>query len=208
MPRTLAELPGVTILAEDENGKIVSAISAGAPELTAAQANLFAKGCNMIDTSRGLTFANTALVSDTPVWKNIQQGDALAPVASATISDTGNTDCYVVAPVTGYLTGVEVSGATALAADDTNYVTWTIKNLNKGFVAPTDMLAADALNTTQLTGGQALPENEKIDLVLSGTTENLYCDAGDRLLIRAAATGTLANTVAAPVYKLSFAAAR
>jgi hypothetical protein len=39
---------------------------------------------------------------------------------------------------------------------------------------------------------------------LSSTAANLVVAAGDRLRIRAAATGTLANTVTFPVYMLNF----
>jgi hypothetical protein len=41
-------------------------------------------------------------------------------------------------------------------------------------------------------------------LSLNGTAANLVVAAGDRLRIRAAATGTLANTVTFPVYMLNF----
>lgn len=205
MPRTLAELPGVTILAEDSEGKIISAVSSGAPELTSATAGYFAKGCSMLDSSRGIAFTNSAVSSATPVWRGTQ-GDVSVVGASATIATTGNTDCYIIAPVTGYLSSFEFSGTDALAGDDTNYITWTVKNLNKGLIAPPDLLATDDLNTTKDTGGQDVPQDAKIALVLSATTDDLFCDAGDRLLIRAAATGTLANTISYPSYCARFQA--
>jgi hypothetical protein len=66
------------------------------------------------------------------------------------------------------------------------------------------MLAATDANTTKSTGGTALTANARRVLSLSSTAANLVVAAGDRLRIRAAATGTLANTVTFPVYMLNF----
>jgi hypothetical protein len=44
-------------------------------------------------------------------------------------------------------------------------------------------------------------------LTLNGTAANLVVAAGDRLRIRAAASGTLANTVTFPVYLVNFSVA-
>jgi hypothetical protein len=66
------------------------------------------------------------------------------------------------------------------------------------------MLAATDANTTKSTGGTALTANARRVLSLNGTAANLVVAAGDRLRIRAAATGTLANTVTFPVYMLNF----
>jgi hypothetical protein len=66
------------------------------------------------------------------------------------------------------------------------------------------MLAATDANTTKSTGGTALTANARRVLSLNGTAANLVVAAGDRLRIRAAATGTLANTVTFPVYLLNF----
>ena len=59
-------------------------------------------------------------------------------------------------------------------------------------------------NTTKATGGTALTANAARTLTLNGTAANLVVAAGDRLRIRAAATGTLANTVTFPVYRVNF----
>jgi hypothetical protein len=68
------------------------------------------------------------------------------------------------------------------------------------------MLAATAVNTTQVTGGSGISANTRRDLTLAAAA-NLVVARGDRLRIRAAATGTLANTVTSPVYAFSFAPA-
>jgi hypothetical protein len=69
------------------------------------------------------------------------------------------------------------------------------------------MLAATDANTTKTTGGTALTANAARTLSINGTAANLVVAAGDRLRIRAAATGTLANTVTFPVYRLNFSVA-
>lgn len=68
----------------------------------------------------------------------------------------------------------------------------------------TALLAATDANTTKATGGTALSANTKRSLTLHGTAANLDVVAGDRLRIRAAASGTLANTVTFPTYLLRF----
>jgi len=108
-------------------------------------------------------------------------------VVSASIATTNNTDNYVIVPETGTLDSVDFSSLAALAAHDSNYITWTITNLGQGGA-----------------GSTALSANTKRSLTLHGTAANLAVVAGDRLLIRAAATGTLAGAVTVPVYLLRF----
>lgn len=119
---------------------------------------------------------------------------------SATIATTGNTDSYMIAPVTGTITGMYFSGTDALSASDTNYITFSITNLGQGGAGSTAILAATDANTTKATGGTAITANAKRTLTLSSTAANLNVTQGDRLRFRAAATGTLANTVTFPVY--------
>lgn len=126
-------------------------------------------------------------------------------VVSASIATTSNTDNYVIVPETGTLDSVDFSSLAALAAHDSNYITWTITNLGQAGSGNTAMLAATDANTTKATGGTALSANTKRSLTLHGTAANLAVTAGDRLLIRAAATGTLAGAVTVPVYLLRFA---
>lgn len=124
---------------------------------------------------------------------------------SATIATTGNTDCYVIVPESGSLAEVDFSGVDVLATSDSNYITWTITNLGQAGAGSTVMLATSpaGTNTTKVTGGTALGANTKRSLVLA-VAANLVVVKGDRLQIRAAATGTLANTVTFPEYMLRF----
>lgn len=125
-------------------------------------------------------------------------------VDPATFAITGNTSSYLIVSETGTLSRVDFSGADALAAHDTNFTTFSITNLGQAGGGSTAMLAATDANTTKATGGTALFANTKRTLTLHGTPANLDVVQGDRLLIRAAASGTLANTVSFPVYCCHF----
>ncbi len=122
------------------------------------------------------------------------------------IATTGDTDEYVIAPMSGRLSQADFSSLAALAANDTNYITFSITNLGQDGTGTDAMLAAVDGNTTQATGGTAIAANTKRSLTLHGTAANLVVVVGDRLRIRAAATGTLAGAVTKPVYSLHFAA--
>lgn len=126
------------------------------------------------------------------------------PAFPASIATTGNTDAYVIVPEDGTLDSVDFSSLAALAASDSNYITFTITNLGQSGGGSTAMLAATNANTTKATGGSALAANTKRSLTLHGTAGNLAVSAGDRLLIRATVTGTLGAAVTVPVFLLRF----
>lgn len=121
--------------------------------------------------------------------------DRASETDSVTVATTSNTDTYVLAPFAGTLIGVDFSGIDTLAANDTNYITFSLTNLGQAGAGTNPMLAATAANTTQVTGGTAITALTKRSLTLNGTGSNLIVAAGDRLRLRFAATGTLANTV-------------
>lgn len=128
-------------------------------------------------------------------------------VLSATIPTTdSNTDIYVIAPISGSLISADFSAVDALAASDTDYVTWTITNLGQAGAGTVAMLAASDANTTKATGGTAIAANTKRQLTLHGTADNTRVVEGDRLRIRVDATvaTALANTVTFPTYMLRF----
>ena len=130
---------------------------------------------------------------------------ARVPLRTVSIATTGDTDDYIICPISGRLLSVDFSSLAALAASDTNYITWTITNLGQAGAGSAAMLAAVAGNTTKSTGGTALVANLRRQLTLSATPNNTQVVEGDRLLIRAAATGTLAGAVTFPTYCLRFA---
>src|SRR5689334_13067446 len=121
---------------------------------------------------------------------------------TTSIATTGNSDEYIVVPKTGKLVAAFFSALAALAANDTNYITFSITNLGQDGSGSAAMLAATDPNTTKATGGVAIAANTKRTLTLNGTAANLLVTEGDRLLIRAAATGTLAGAVTRPSFTL------
>lgn len=118
------------------------------------------------------------------------------------VATTGNTDMYVIVPRTGTLLDAHFSGTAALAAHDTNYVTFSITNLGQAGSGSAAALAATDANTTKITGGTALAANAKRTLTKSDTAADLEVTEGDRLLLRVAASGTLANTITHPAWSL------
>lgn len=116
-------------------------------------------------------------------------------VSLGTVATTGNTDGYIIVPKSGTVAAALFSGTAALTASDTNYITFSITNLGQSGNGSTAILAATDPNTTKATGGSAIAANTKRTLTLNSTTANLAVVEGDRLLVRAAATGTLGNTV-------------
>src|SRR5436305_1935772 len=125
-------------------------------------------------------------------------------VPSATIATTGNTDAYFLAPRSLTAFQIDFSGVDALATSDVNYITWTVTNLGQAGAGSGALLAATSPNTTKTTGGSAIGANTKRTLTLSSTTNNLQVVQGDRIRVRAAVTGTLANTVTFPNYLIQF----
>lgn len=158
------------------------------------------------ELTSGTTITSAVVDSTTKSLSNIPSGLS-ASQQGATIATTGNGDVYVIAPAAGTLTSALFSGVDALAANDTNYVTFSITNLGQAGSGTAAMLAATDANTTKATGGTALAANTLRTLSLNGTAANLVVAAGDRIRIRAAASGTLANTVTFPVYRLNFSVA-
>lgn len=114
-----------------------------------------------------------------------------------TIATTSTTDAYFIAPKSGTIVAAMFSGIDALATSDTNYITFSITNLGQAGAGSLAVLATSpaGINTTKATGGTAIAANTKMALTLSGTAANLAVVEGDRIRVRATATGTLANTV-------------
>lgn len=174
----------------------------------AATAGYFIPGAIIKNAVSGVIYQNTGTTA-TPVWSVMTAVPAGAdnadiPLSTATIATAGNTDGYIIAPETGVLASVDFSGVDALAASDTNYITFSITNLGQAGAGSNPMLLATDASTTKATGGSALAANTKRSMGLNGTGSNLLVTKGDRIRVRAAATGTLANTVTFPTYMLRF----
>ena len=204
MPSTNSSLPGLLILEQNSKGYIALVRGDGTPSTLALGTTYFAVGCIYVDTTTGLMYLNVGTVA-APVWRNVE-GSVNVVVKGTTIATTSTTDEYIICPETGVLSSVDFSSLAALTQDGTNFITWTVTNLGQAGSGSTAMLAAVDANTTKTTTGKAIAANTKLSLTLSATAANLVVAAGDRLLVRASAGGTLANTVTAPVYCFRFAA--
>lgn len=121
----------------------------------------------------------------------------------ASIATTSTTDTYFQVPKSGRLAALFFGSLAALAAHDSNYITFSMTNLGQDGLGTTEMLKTDDLNTTKATGGAGITANAKKTLVLHGTTANLNVVEGDTIRIRATATGTLAGAVTVPRYTVS-----
>ena len=154
-------------------------------------------------TITGGTITGSTLSATTKVLSKVRSGFS-AMQQGATIATTGNSDVYVIVAADGVLSAADFSGVDALTANNTNFITFSITNLGQAGAGSAAMLAATDANTTKATGGTGLSANSRRSLTLNGTAANLIVVAGDRLRLRAAATGTLANTVTFPVYNLTF----
>jgi hypothetical protein len=155
------------------------------------------------ELTAGTTITGAVIDSTSKIASNVASGFS-EMMQGATIATTGNSDVYVIADAAGVLTSARFSGTDALAASDTNYITFTITNLGLAGSGSATMLAATDANTTKTTGGTAIAANTLRTLTLNGTASNLVVAAGDRIRARAAVTGTLANTVTFPVYNLIY----
>jgi hypothetical protein len=158
------------------------------------------------ELTAGTTITGAVIDSTSKIASNVASGFS-EMMQGATIATTGNSDVYVIADAAGVLTSARFSGTDALAASDTNYITFSITNLGNTGSGSAAMLAATDANTTKTTGGTALTANALRNLTLNGTAANLVVAAGDRIRARAAVTGTLANTVTFPVYNLIYTVA-
>jgi hypothetical protein len=123
----------------------------------------------------------------------------------ASIATTGNSDTYIIVPEAGTISSIDCVGEDALAASDTNYITFSVTNLGLAGSGTAVVLAATNANTTRTTGGSAIVALGRRALTLTGTAADLVVAQGNVLRIRAAATGTLANVVAPAAFLVRFA---
>lgn len=127
---------------------------------------------------------------------------------TTSIATTSTSDEYIIAAKTGKLVAAVFTPLAALAANDTNYVTFSITNLGQAGAGTAAMLAATDANTTKSTGGTALAASTKRTLTLTSTAADLAVVEGDCLRLRATATGTLAGAVTRPVWQISIKTAQ
>lgn len=163
-------------------------------------AGIWNPGAVALATDTGIRYVNNG----TTAVPSFGQVSATVQAAIGTVATTGNTDAYVIAPQAGTLLGIDYSDATTLAANDTNYVTFSATNLGQAGSGTAAMLAATDVNTTKATGGTGITANAKRALTLSATKANLVVAVGDRIRIRVAVTGTLGGALSSATALLRF----
>jgi len=181
------------------NGKrlyqFTTALSSG---VTATTAPIGSIGITSHATGRNKIFISTG-----SYWQ-LLSGEAALALGLATVATTGNTDGYIHSPIAGKLAAAIFSGVDALAQHGSNYLTFSLTNLGQAGAGSAAMLAATDANTTKTTTRSALSANNPRSLTLTATGADLVVAKNDRLRFRAAATGTLANTVTFPSVLLVF----
>lgn len=161
-----------------------------------ANSTVTATAAGTLAMTSNATGLGSIFQSDASKWQLLANYSQYSSSASpVTIATTSTSDTYLSAPATGSLTGMDFSSIDALAASDTNYITWTVVNLGQSGVGSTAMLAVSDANTTKTTGGTALTAFGRRALTVHGTAANLLVVKGDVIRIRATATGTLVGTV-------------
>lgn len=196
---------GAGYLAQSDGANVTAAPVIILSSAITANTTTTSEASGVIGVTTNATGLGSVFRSDGTKWQLLANyADESAGTSLGTIATTGNTDEYILAPFAGTVTGVDFSGVDALTASDTNYITFSITNLGQSGSGSNPILAATAANTTQVTGGTGLSANTKRSLTLNGTGSNLIVAKGDRLRIRAAATGTLANTVTFSRVRLYF----
>lgn len=125
-------------------------------------------------------------------------------LALGTIATTGATIVTLPVAHAGTLAAVKFCAKDALAAHDSNYLTFAITNKGQSGAGSTAMLSATASGTTKATGGAAIAAYTTRDCPLHATGGNAALASGDCLELSVTATGTLANTVTEAAMRLDY----
>lgn len=152
----------------------------------------------MDDFSEFMGVGRREIVRAPLMWNDTSVG-----INAILTTDNKAARALLIAPVTGFVRGVNFVGEDTLAANDTNYVTFSVTNRGAG-AAATAMLAASDANTTKATGGSAITAKTTRELTLHGTPNNLYVVKGDVIEVQALVAGTLANAVDVPSVQIVF----
>lgn len=124
-------------------------------------------------------------LSGTARSKNVQVAIPTVPTAAGTL------EFLIIMPFTSTISSVRVAFKDALAANDTNFVTFRLINKT---TADSDVIAATDANATKLTGGTALVAYAVRTLTLANAA-GVAVAAQDLLAVRITGTGTLANAL-------------
>lgn len=155
----------------------------------------YARGCLFMYTSGAAGTSMYINHGDSTSCRFVPMAGKAVTGTEKTVATTGNTDFYLTVPETGVITGIDFVGIDALAAHGSNYVTFSATNLGQAGAGTAVLLAATDANTSKTTTGTAISANTRRQLTLTSTAADLAVTKGDRIRVRVAATGTLANTI-------------
>jgi hypothetical protein len=127
-----------------------------------------------------------------------------ADINKTPVANTAVATAIFRVPRGGYLVSAEIVGEDALAANDTNYLTFALTNKLGAGSGTTAMLAATDANTTKATGGTGITALVPLAHTVNATAANLRVADGDVLVYTATATQT-PGAVDAPRVRLVFA---
>lgn len=116
-------------------------------------------------------------------------------VYRGTLSATDANSVLILPNVAGTITAIRVQVSTTVAANDTNYWTFSAQNRGAAGSGTTALLAAADANTTKATGGSGLTAYVARSLTLHGTGANLVTAANDVVLFTATKTASGDNLV-------------
>ena len=191
----------VNIILQDSDEKVLFCTGTTVPSGAGyAKGGFFLKtdaltGIKAMYENKGTTAtASFALIGD---YESVCRGIGTVPVS-------GSISAYIIVPKAGKLASADFAGKDALAAHDTNYITFTLINRGQAGSGSTAMLAATDANTTKATGGSAVAAKGKRALTLHATPANLVVVKGDVLEINVAASATPANTITLAMAILRF----
>jgi hypothetical protein len=191
----------------NSSGTVIGVVTPG--DLTLAQNHILVGNASSVGADVAMS-GDVAIVSSgaTTIQPGVVTRAKLSAPASlktiqttlGTIATTGTFTGYCRVPSTGTLATVGFVAASNLAANDTNYITFTCTNVTQSKT----LFANDATENTKATGGTAITADGLRYFTLTGTTADLNVTAGDLIKIVATVTGTLANAVNSVTYSIDF----
>lgn len=193
---------GVKVLSEDGNLDITQASGTSVPSDGSSG---YAKGCVFYDTdvATGLSGFYVNLGTNTSCKFRVAGSQAVSVVSATAIgTGAGATKNYIIAPMSGRLSGVRFSGSQGCNSTANNYITFTIVNKGQGGSGSTDMLHGSA--TTKPGDLGTVTANAVMSLTLTSTLTDRDVTIGDRLELVSTVTGTLSAQVTNPTYLLTF----
>lgn len=140
------------------------------------------------------TWAGDLVVAGSDVSTILRQKVAKSAVPTVPTA-AGTTEVLLISSVAGTISAVRAAFKDALAASDTNFVTFNLINKGQAGAGSANTLATTpaGVNTSKVTGGAAQVAYAARAMTLNAA--NLVVAVGDVLAFQVVGTGTLANTL-------------